>query len=472
MLGFTVAALLGVAAAIPTISTKGSKFFTSNGNQWYIKGVAYQLTDADPLADGTQCALDASLMQTLGANAIRVYHVDPTANHDSCMQSFSNAGIYAFIDLDTFTTYINPISPNWTTYAYQAYAQVMDAFHGYDNVAGFFVGNEVLNSGSNSPAAPYVKAAAADMKAYRSSKGYRNIPIGYSASDIPDLRPNLQNYLACGGNASQALDFFSLNAYEWCGQNTFMGSGYSQLEMNATDYSIPIWFSETGCNTIKPRTFGDQAAILGPDMDDTWSGAMIYEWIEETNDYGLISYGAPAPTSGPVGSGVVAGYTRTGTPTPISPDFPNLSSQWATLNPTGVSMSAYTPTNSAPECPSYTSNLWMVSGNVPLPTIGAAVNVPSVSQSSASSRSGSPSGSSSGAPRSSGSGSASGSASASRSGSATASSPASSAAAGAASSASGAAASATSAASAASAEKGAVVAGGFMVMMMAIVGAL
>jgi len=26
-------------------------------------------------------------------------------------------------------------------------------------------------------------------------------------------------------------------------------------------------------------------------MSGTWSGAIIYEWIEEANDYGLISYG-------------------------------------------------------------------------------------------------------------------------------------------------------------------------------------
>ena len=100
-----------------------------------------------------------------------------------------------------------------------------------------------------------VKAAARDMKAYRDSKGYRKIPIGYSAADIADLRPNLQNYLACGGNSSETLDFFSLNAYEWCGDSSYTESGYSALQKNASDYPIPIFFSETGCNTVKPRTF-------------------------------------------------------------------------------------------------------------------------------------------------------------------------------------------------------------------------
>ena len=45
-------------------------------------------------------------MKTLGANAIRVYHTDAKGSHDACMKAFSDAGIYAFVDLDTFNTYI------------------------------------------------------------------------------------------------------------------------------------------------------------------------------------------------------------------------------------------------------------------------------------------------------------------------------------------------------------------------------
>lgn len=94
----------------------------------------------------------------------------------------------------------------------------------------------------------------------------------------------LQNYMACSSNSSENLDFFSLNAYEWCGDSSYTTSGYSQLQTNASSYDIPIFFSETGCNTVKPRTFGDQAAIFSDEMIDTWSGAIIYEWIEEAND--------------------------------------------------------------------------------------------------------------------------------------------------------------------------------------------
>lgn len=124
----------------------------------------------DPLIDNTQCTLDANLMKTLGANSIRVYHVDPKAEHDDCMKTFADAGIYIWLDLDTFNSYIQGpgmSAPQWNETQYEAYQEVMDAFHNYDNLGGFFVGNEVLTSPDTDVAAPFVKAAARDMKAYR-----------------------------------------------------------------------------------------------------------------------------------------------------------------------------------------------------------------------------------------------------------------------------------------------------------------
>jgi hypothetical protein len=223
--------------------------------------------------------------------------------------------------------------------------------------------------GNGSVAAPYVKAAARDVKAYRASKKYRDIPVGYSAADISTLRPMLQNYLACGTNSSETIDFYSLNAYEWCGSDSsYTISGYSQLTANVTNYNIPIFFSETGCNTVPPRTFQDQAAIFGPDMNPYWSGAIIYEWIEEQNNYGLVNYG---PKVDATASGAPPdGYPRSGTPTPVQPDFSNLSNQWATLTPTGIAASAYSPTLTPPPCPAFTSSVWEVNGNVALPSLG------------------------------------------------------------------------------------------------------
>lgn len=369
-------AFSAVNASVPTISVSGAKFFYSNGTQYFIKGVAYQLTEADPLIDTAQCQRDATVMATLGANAIRVYHVDPNGDHSGCMSAFAAAGIYLLIDLDTFTTAIDPIHTSWNQTQFNAFAKVMDSFHSYDNTLGFFVGNEVIALNNQSLAAPYIKAAARDMKAYRNAKGYRSIPVGYSAADIAELRPMLQNYLACGTNSSESIDFFGLNAYEWCGDNTLQTSGYATLNTYAQGYNLPIFFSETGCNTVRPRTFDDQAAIFGSAMVDTWSGSIVYEWIEETNDYGLISYG-PTVAATVVASGVQAGISRTGTPSAVLPDFTNLQNQWKTNNPTGVMSSAYSPSLTPPACPSSTTGGWLVDGNVKLPSVGQTLSATS-----------------------------------------------------------------------------------------------
>lgn len=246
----------------------------------------------------------------------------------------------------------------------------MDAFSQFDNTLGFFVGNEIIAKANQSMVSPFIKAAARDLKAHRDSKGYRKFPVGYSAADIAELRPMLQDYLTCGGNASEIIDMFALNSYEWCDPTTYDASGYANLQAMAVDFPVPIFFSETGCNVPGPRLFDDQAAIFGPKMVNDWSGSMIYEWIQEENHYGLISYG-PKVDPTVTGADIQGGFTRKGVPTPVVPDFDNLSRQWATITPTGVASSDYDPKHvSTRPCPTSTAGGWLVDGNVRLPTLG------------------------------------------------------------------------------------------------------
>lgn len=297
-------------------------------------------------------------MASIGTNSIRVYHVDPTADHDGCMSAFASKGIYVWLDLDTFTTQIEQTDPAWTQSQFSSFSLVADVFQKYDNLAGFWIGNEVINTAAGSAAAPYIKAATTDIKRYIALQNYRPIPIGYSAADIAQLRPQLQNYLACGDDASESIDFFGLNSYEWCGQATYESSGYSNLQAMAEGYNIPIFFSETGCIVGGERTFADQAAIFGPEMVGTWSGAIIYEWVNETNGYGLVTY----PN----------GVIYSGAPIEIQPDYDNLANQWSSINPSGIAEASYSPSLSPPACPT-ASGGWLVNGNVPLPTLGSGI---------------------------------------------------------------------------------------------------
>jgi 1,3-beta-glucanosyltransferase GAS1 len=247
----------------------------------------------------------------------------------------------------------------------------MDAFMPYNNVLGFFIGNEIIAMNNQSQAAPFIKAATRDMKAYRDRKGYRKVPIGYSATDIAELRPMLQDYLTCGGNHSEVIDFFSLNSYEWCDPSTYATSGYANLQAMAEQFPVPIFFSETGCITGPvPRTWDDQKAIFSQPMIDDWSGSIIYEWIYEQNKYGIVSYGPEVAQTVTEGN-YFDGFLRKGTPTPRLPDFNNLKSQWDAITPTGIAKSNYNPSSvSTRACPASGSMGWLVNGNVRLPTLG------------------------------------------------------------------------------------------------------
>lgn len=133
------------------------------------------------------------------------------------------------------------------------------------------------------------------------------------------------------------------------------------------NYPVPIFISETGCITAKPRTFADQNAIFGPNMSNIWSGSIIYEWIQEENDYGLITYGSNTDA---LVSALPNPVPRSGTPNPMTPDFGNLMSQWATITP---SASANAPSYPAPSCPASTAGVWLIDGDADLPSIDAVV---------------------------------------------------------------------------------------------------
>ncbi|KAJ6263088.1 1,3-beta-glucanosyltransferase gel4 [Drechslerella dactyloides] len=354
-----------VDAAAP-LTIKGNKFFNSQtGDQFYIKGVAYQLrARTDPLVDKDQCALDAALMKTLGVNTIRVYQTDPHGNHDDCMRIFADAGIYLFVDLANFETGINEDNPYWSQTQLSSFAATLDAFARYENTVGFWIGNEVITKSVGARAVYFIAAAVADIKTHIKDKDYgKPVYIGYASTDNADTRPFVQNYLACDhpgftGRAA-SIDFYGVNAYEWCNPyDTFETSGYQRLTgyLSAARYDIPAFFSEDGCNTNPPRLFEDMYAVYGQNMSDWWSGSIVYEWIQEANKYGLVTYGMVEDPSTAIGGDPYERYEvtipeiwnipnslcRAGTPTPVSPDFENLKTVWSNvdLSTTNIALSA------------------------------------------------------------------------------------------------------------------------------------
>ncbi|KAK6544164.1 1,3-beta-glucanosyltransferase gas1 [Orbilia ellipsospora] len=348
------------AAATDPIVIKGSKLFHKNsGQQFFIKGVAYQAdlsgVDAaalpsgqlfvDPLTDATACARDVPLMQALDTNLIRVYAIDTTKSHDACMKLLVNAGIYVVADLSEPGLSIDRDSPAWDYALYKRYTSVIDLMQQYDNVMGFFAGNEVTNNNTNTDASPFVKAAVRDMKAYIKSKGYRQIPIGYATNDDEKTREPMAEYFDCGDSDS-AVDFWGYNIYSWCGASSLQTSGWQDRAEYYSKFNIPVFFAEYGCNTIRPRKFTEVAALYGNVMSPVISGGIVYMYFEEANNYGLVSIDS-------------AGHATK------LPDYSYLSAEIATATPSSVAMSAYKPTATAAQaCPTNDVN-WSASTALP-----------------------------------------------------------------------------------------------------------
>lgn len=353
----STALLAPAVSAIAHINITGNAFWNQEtGERFYIRGVDYQPGGSsnltDPLADETTCKRDIASFEELGINTIRVYSVDNSLDHSACMSALEEAGIYLILDLNTPDVSISRTDPACSynaDYLQNVFATV-DVFADYDNVLGFFAGNEVINNITNTFTATYVKAVVRDVKKYLKARDYRQIPVGYSAADVSSNRLLAAEYFNCGDDADARIDMFGVNDYSWCGHSSFTVSGYQEKVQMYTGYSIPIFLSEFGCNTVgTERPFTEIESIYSTQMSGVFSGGLVYEYTNETNDYGLVQ--------------VVNDTAVT-----KLPDFMNLKAEYnKTSNPSGDG--GYLADGKVSECPAFQKGIWEANNTLPeLPT--------------------------------------------------------------------------------------------------------
>lgn len=332
--------------AVSPLKVEGSDYVNSvNGERFQIIGVAYQpggssgyTGGSDPLSDPASCLRDATMMQRLGVNTIRVYNLDPDVNHNQCASIFDAAGIYMILDVNSPlpNQSLNRGAP-WTSYdsdyLNRTFA-VVEAFKSFPNTLGFFSGNEVINQQSVSQVPSYIRAVTRDLKDYIAKNVDRAIPVGYSAADVSELLVPTWEYLSCSlpNSTSSQIDFFGLNDYSWCGDSSFTVSGYDTLITMFSNTTIPVFFSEYGCNTVSPRAFTEVPVLYGPQMTGVMSGGLIYEYSQGSNNYGLVSINDNGTIS-------------------LLQDYNNLAAQYATLNIKELETGNSTATSlTAPTC--------------------------------------------------------------------------------------------------------------------------
>ncbi|KAF2851836.1 glycoside hydrolase family 72 protein [Plenodomus tracheiphilus IPT5] len=327
--------------AITPVTVKGNAFFAGN-ERFYIRGVDYQPGGAseakDPIADADGCKRDIAKFKDLGINTVRIYTVDNSANHDECMKALADAGIYLALDLNTPKYSINRANPqiSYNKVYLQSIFATVEMFAKYDNTLLFFSANEVINDDKTTNCAPYVKAVTRDIKSYMNARGLRKIPVGYSAADVESNRYEMAAYMNCGPDAARS-DFFGFNDYSWCDPSSYTISGWDQKVAKFSNYSIPIFLSEYGCNK-NDRKFEEVKSLYSTDMTGVYSGGLVYEYSQEDSNYGLVEINGNSVTE--------------------RSDYTALKSAFAgTKNPTGDG--GYKSNGSASECPTK-SKTWDV----------------------------------------------------------------------------------------------------------------
>lgn len=227
--------------------------------------------------------------------------MDNSKNHDECMSALAKAGIYLVLDVNTPNYSLNRADPGPSynpTYLQSIFATI-DAFAPYSNTLLFFSGNEVINAPNTTNTAPYVKAVTRDMKQYIGERGYRSIPVGYSAADVAENQYLMAQYMDCGSTQERS-DFYAINNYQWCDPSSFQASGWNVVVQTYSNYSKPLFFSEYGCIKPGPRTFAETKGLFQTDMTGVFSGGLIYEYSEEGNGYGVVNINGNSVS--PVGS--------------------------------------------------------------------------------------------------------------------------------------------------------------------------
>src|SRR5271156_2640294 len=220
-----------------------------------------------------------------------------------------------------------------STYLNRTFA-VVEAFKNFPNTLGFFSGNEVINQQSVVQVPSYIRAVTRDIKDYIAKNADRTIPVGYSAADVSELLGDTWSYLGCNiaNSTSSKIDFFGLNSYSWCGNSSFTTSGYDQLVAQFSNTTVPVFFSEYGCNKVYPRVFTEVPVLYGPQMTGVFSGGLIYEYSQEVSNYGLVSLNTNNTAS-------------------LMQDYLNLEAQYTTLNVRQLeSMNATATSLTPPTC--------------------------------------------------------------------------------------------------------------------------
>jgi hypothetical protein len=333
-------AALALAASVHAytnpVTIKGYKMFDAKtGDYFTVKGVDYYprpntgeldennvdfFTDAYADVWGP----DVPYLAALGANAVRLYAVDPSQSHDQFMCALRAQGMYALVDLgaacENCSITVDEYPACYPTALKTRGEQIISEFAQYDNVLAFSAGNEVNNIVSDAfTNAPCQKKFIRDMRAFMGGcSSFRSVPVGVVMAD-PDTTNNNREvnakYYNCRTDSSdkyENAEWYGLNTYQYCdGDVTTLADsgGFLKLltDFSGFDMTIPVMLTEFGCVNPSFPAVGDYEAqrtwlqagwLHGSDFRAVFSGGFAFEYSTEnansksSSAYPFTAYGA------------------------------------------------------------------------------------------------------------------------------------------------------------------------------------
>lgn len=257
---------------------------------------------------------DIPQFEKLNANMIRLYAVDPDADHRAFMCELQSKGIYVIVDLGSSCPgcEITPESaPTCYPKSYKDRGErIIREFARYDNVMGFSGGNEVnhrsAKKGMDSNA-PCQKMFVRDMRnfiAAHKDKGMRQVPVGLVTADADRDLNALYYNCQSSDLAYERAEWYGINTYIHCDDisNPKEATGFNNLRdsFKGYKYSIPVVLTEFGCTSDRfptqngykaQRTFHDAVWMNSPDYSEYFAGGCAFEYsTENANSKSTASY--------------------------------------------------------------------------------------------------------------------------------------------------------------------------------------
>ncbi|EGZ17179.1 hypothetical protein PHYSODRAFT_264436 [Phytophthora sojae] len=382
------------------IKIKGYRMFDAGtGDPVAIKGIDYyprpnagtkNLNNVDFFTDDQEdiWGPDIEYLAATGANAVRLYAVDPSKSHNAFMCALRAKGMYALIDLTARDPYPDCYSGDLKTRG----EQIILAFAKYDNVLVrlldrvFSAGNEVNNvvGDDASVNAPCQKKFIRDMRKFIAGcKSIRQVPVGVVLAD-PDLSKNNRElnakYYNCRTDDEdeyENAEWYGINAYQYC-DNTAKkitdggAGGFKQLQTDFLSYdlTIPVMLTEYGClnegfpkvgNYEAQRTWLQTQWLYSSDFRKVFSGGFVFEYSTELQNsaYSKPASAYPFTSFGPQNYGL--GYFSPANCDHITepcvynpmPNYDNLAKQYNATDISGeTSMNEFTSDRvTLPTCP-------------------------------------------------------------------------------------------------------------------------